>query len=79
MEFYMRKRCQYSAEFKENLLTKALAPNAPSVVELANRAGIPSETFVCAICYLQVNQFWVGCITINTLNRALTLPTTTTA
>jgi transposase-like protein len=40
----MRKCTQYSAEFKEKLLAKAFSPNAPSVVELARRAGIPSAT-----------------------------------
>lgn len=40
----MRKCTQYSTEFKEKLLAKALSPNAPRVVELARRAGIPSAT-----------------------------------
>lgn len=44
MEPFMRKCTQYSVEFKEKLLAKALVPNAPSVVELARRAGIPSAT-----------------------------------
>ena len=41
---FMRKCTQYSPEFKEKLLAKALVPNAPSIVELAHRAGIPSAT-----------------------------------
>jgi len=44
MESCMRKCSQYSAEFKEKLLSKALSSNAPSVAELARRAGVPSAT-----------------------------------
>ena len=40
----MKKCNQYSAEFKEKMLAKALAPNAPSIIELSRRAGIPSAT-----------------------------------
>ncbi len=40
----MSKCTQYSPEFKEKLLAKVFSPNAPSVVELARRAGIPSPT-----------------------------------
>ncbi len=40
----MSKCRQYSPEFKEKLLTKVFSPNAPSVVELARRAGMPSST-----------------------------------
>jgi transposase-like protein len=40
----MRKCRQYSNEFKEKLLAKVFSPNAPSVIELARRAGIPYHT-----------------------------------
>lgn len=40
----MRKCTYYSPEFKETLLAKAFAPNAPSHVELARQAGIPYPT-----------------------------------
>ena len=37
----MRQITQYSAAIKANVLAKALAPNAPSVVELAKEFNIP--------------------------------------
>ena len=41
----MRSVTRYPAELKENLITKALAPNAPSIVELAKEFHIPYATF----------------------------------
>ena len=39
------KRSRYSAELKESMLAKALAPNAPSAVSLAKEFNIPYATF----------------------------------
>jgi transposase len=50
MELYMRHCTQYSSEFKENLLSKALAPNAPRIVELARESGIPYPTLYQWVC-----------------------------
>jgi transposase len=44
MEPYMRKCSEYSAEFKEKLLAKALSPNAPPIIELARKSNIPYPT-----------------------------------
>lgn len=41
----MRQVTRYSAELKENLIAKALAPNGPSIVELAKEFNIPYATF----------------------------------
>ncbi|HEX4045016.1 MAG TPA: transposase [Gammaproteobacteria bacterium] len=40
----MRQVTRYPAEIKASVLTKALAPNAPSVVELAKEFNIPYAT-----------------------------------
>ena len=40
----MRKTTIYSAQVKASILAKALAPNAPSVVELAKEFNIPYAT-----------------------------------
>jgi transposase-like protein len=40
----MRKCKRYSPEFKEKLLAKVFSQNAPRVVELARKAGIPHPT-----------------------------------
>lgn len=40
----MRKTTIYSAQVKASVLAKALAPNAPSVVELAKEFNIPYAT-----------------------------------
>ena len=55
MELTMRKRTQYSHEVKEKLLAKALAPNAPSVIELAKRANIPYSTLLTWIAMSKKN------------------------
>lgn len=44
MEYRMRQVTRYSAQFKENILAKALASNAPSPVKLAQEANIPYGT-----------------------------------
>ena len=40
----MRKVTRYPVELRENLIAKALAPNAPSIVELAKEFNIPYAT-----------------------------------
>ena len=40
----MRQVTRYSTQFKENILAKALASNAPSPVKLAQEANIPYGT-----------------------------------
>jgi transposase len=40
----MRQVTRYTAKFKENILAKALASNAPSPVKLAQEANIPYGT-----------------------------------
>lgn len=40
----MKKSVEYSPEFKEKLLAKALSPNAPPIIELARKANIPYPT-----------------------------------
>ena len=44
MEIPMRRQVKYPAEIKASILAKALAPNAPSVVELAKEFNIPPTT-----------------------------------
>ena len=44
MEYPMREVTRYSVTFKESLLAKALAPNAPHAVELAKEFNIPSRS-----------------------------------
>lgn len=41
----MKRRTEYSDQFKEKLLAKVFSPNAPNRLELARRAGIPYTTF----------------------------------
>lgn len=55
----MGQRNLYSREFRESLIAKALAPNAPSVVELAKQHNIiPSAIYrwVCTMKKKQGNQ-----------------------
>jgi hypothetical protein len=40
----MRQVTKYTDAIKASVLTKALAPNAPSVIELAKEFNIPSPT-----------------------------------
>jgi len=40
----MRKTTKYSSAFKESIITKTLAPNGKSVVELSKEFNIPTTT-----------------------------------
>lgn len=42
----MKKRTEYSEQFKEKLLAKVFSPNAASRSELARRAGVPYTTLL---------------------------------
>lgn len=44
MELKMRRVTKYSAAIKAGVLTKALAPNAPGVIELSKEFNIPKAT-----------------------------------
>lgn len=52
----MRKVTQYPAALKENLISKALAPHAPSIVELAKEFNIPYATFQTWMFKMRKNQ-----------------------
>jgi transposase-like protein len=45
MEHKLNQPTRYPASVKESLIAKALAPNAPSVVELAKEHNIPYQTY----------------------------------
>lgn len=44
MRFFMKRNIKYSESVRSSVLAKALAPNAPSVVELAKEFNIPVGT-----------------------------------
>lgn len=44
MRFLMRKITKYTDSIKSSVLSKALAPNGPSVIELAKEFNIPNST-----------------------------------
>jgi len=53
----MRQVTRYSAALKESLLAKALAPNAPRVVELAKEFNIPYATFYAWVSMSKKHTF----------------------
>jgi len=46
----MRQATTYPAEIKARILSKVLAPNAPSIVELAKEFNIPYQTLYAWKC-----------------------------
>jgi len=52
----MRDCTQYTAQFKESIITKALAPNAPSVVKLAKESNIPYPTLYTWVSMSRKNR-----------------------
>jgi len=61
----MRKITQYSATIKASVLSKAFAPNQPSVVELAREFNIPKGTVYTWVSNMRKSQGKAGAVRSN--------------
>lgn len=52
----MRQTTQYSPTVVESIITKALTPNGPSIVELAKESGIPYSTLYTWVSMSRKNR-----------------------
>ena len=53
LEFLMRQVTKYTEAIKASVLSKALAPNAPGVIELAKEFNIPKATIYTWVCNMK--------------------------